>query len=142
LAALRSFCESGVEFIVVGGLAAVLNGAPVDTYDVDLVYSRVPENVGRLLKLLGESHLAGSGHLNLLTRYGPMDLLAQIGQGLGFAELLAGSNEMEIGAGVRVRVLNLETVISVKEYLGSEKDLAALPVLRRTLEESRKRSGH
>ena len=67
---------------------------------------------------------------------------AQIGQGLGFAELLAGSNEMEIGAGVRVRVLNLETVISVKEYLGSEKDLAALPVLRRTLEESRKRSGH
>ena len=142
MAALRSFCESGVEFIVVGGLAAVLNGAPVDTYDVDLVYSRVPENVGRLLKLLGESHLAGSGHLNLLTRYGPMDLLAQIGQGLGFAELLAGSNEMEIGAGVRVRVLNLETVISVKEYLGSEKDLAALPVLRRTLEESRKRSGH
>ena len=114
----------------------------MDTYDVDLVYSRVPENVGRLLKLLGESHLAGSGHLNLLTRYGPMDLLAQIGQGLGFAELLAGSNEMEIGAGVRVRVLNLETVISVKEYLGSEKDLAALPVLRRTLEESRKRSGH
>ena len=142
MAALRSFCESGVEFIVVGGLAAVLNGAPVDTYDVDLVYSRVPENVGRLLKLLGESHLAGSGHLNLLTRYGPMDLLAQIGQGLGFAELLAGSNEMEIGAGVRVRVVNLETVISVKEYLGSEKDLAALPVLRRTLEESRKRSGH
>ena len=32
---------------------------------------------------------------------------------------------------------DLETLIAVKEELGNEKDLAALPVLRRTLEESR-----
>lgn len=34
---------------------------------------------------------------------------------------------------------DLETLIAVKEELGNEKDLAALPVLRRTLEESRRR---
>ena len=48
LATLRSLRESQVEFILVGGLAAVLNGAPIQTYDVDLVYSREPANIGAL----------------------------------------------------------------------------------------------
>jgi predicted nucleotidyltransferase len=158
LATLRSFCESGIEFVVVGGLAAVLNGAPVQTYDIDLVYSSEPGNVARLLKLLGEldavfriqperllrpaeSSLAGGGHLNLLTRNGPLDLLASIGRNLQYPDLVPLSSEMEIGDGNRVRVLNLETIISIKEDLASEKDLAVLPVLRQTLKESRKAEG-
>jgi hypothetical protein len=36
LAALRALREGGVEFAVVGGLAAVLNGAPVNTFDLDI----------------------------------------------------------------------------------------------------------
>jgi hypothetical protein len=43
---------------------------------------------------------------------------------------------MEIGAGVRVKVLDLKTIIILKEELGGEKDLAVLPVLRRTLQQS------
>jgi len=74
-----------------------------------------------------KSHLMGSGHLNLLTRYGPVDLLATIGQGLDFSALLPRSAEMKIGEGIGVRVLDLETIIAVKEQLASEKDLAALP---------------
>ncbi|MGA7415462.1 MAG: hypothetical protein WBW33_33635, partial [Bryobacteraceae bacterium] len=71
-------------------MAAVLQGAPIQTYDVDLVYSLDPANRERLLKVLesldaifrmqperrlrpAESHLAGGGHLNLITRYGPLD---------------------------------------------------------------------
>lgn len=81
-----------------------------------------------------------AGHLNLSTRYGPLDLLASVGRNLGFAELLPRSVEMDIGEGVRVRVLDLETIISVKESLASEKDLAALPILRQTLSESRKKA--
>jgi hypothetical protein len=38
-----------------------------------------------------------------------------------------------------IRVLDLETLIAVKEELAGEKDRAALPILRRTLEEKRKR---
>ena len=45
---------------------------------------------------------------------------------------------MEIGEGLRIRVLNLETLIQIKEQLHSEKDRAMLPLLRRTLEEKRK----
>jgi predicted nucleotidyltransferase len=156
IAALQDLRKREIQFIIVGGLAAVLNGAPVQTYDIDLVYSREAENIDRLLKFLAEvdaifriqperrlrpnkSHLTGSGHLNLLTRYGPVDLLATIGQGLDFSALLPRSTEMDIGDGIGVRVLDLETIIAVKEQLASEKDLAALPILRRTLSEMKKK---
>ncbi|MGH9624331.1 MAG: DUF6036 family nucleotidyltransferase, partial [Bryobacteraceae bacterium] len=52
LALLQRLEESKAQFIVVGGLAAVLNGAPVQTYDVDIVYSRSPENIRYLLEAL------------------------------------------------------------------------------------------
>ncbi len=39
---------------------------------------------------------------------------------------------------LRVRILNLETLIDVKEQLGSDKVVATLPILRRILEMIRK----
>jgi predicted nucleotidyltransferase len=154
-ATLRVLREANVDFILVGGLAAVLNGAPVHTYDVDVVHSRDPANIARLLPVLealdavyriqperrlrpAASHLSSPGHLNLVTRYGPLDLLGTIGHDLGYQDLLPHSAEMEVGEGVRVRVLDLETLIAIKEELKGEKDLAVLPILRRTLEEKRR----
>jgi predicted nucleotidyltransferase len=156
IATLRSFAETEIQFILVGGLAAVLNGAPIQTYDIDLVYSREPGNVDRLLSVLqsleaifriqperrlrpARSHLSGGGHLNLLTRYGPLDLLATVGQGLSFSDLLPHSTEMDVGDGIRIRVLDLETIVLLKEQLAGEKDIAVLPILRRTLSELKKR---
>lgn len=143
---LRAFDRAGVEFILVGGLSAVLNGVPVSTFDVDAVHSRDAENVGRLLPVLDSlnalkptaARLSGTGDLNLTTRFGPLDLLGTIGHGLGYQELLPDSSEMDIGGGVRIRVLNLDKLIAIKEELAGEKDLAMLPLLRRTLEEKRK----
>ena len=156
LQTLRSLREGGVDFILVGGLAAVLNGAPVHTYDVDIVYAREPANVERLFRVLNqidtifraqperrlkpsESHLRAGGHLNLLTSYGPLDVLGGIGENLSYQELIQHSSELEVGDGIRIRVLNLETLIALKEQLGGEKDQAVLPVLRRTLAEIKKR---
>ena len=51
---LRGVHRHGVEYVVVGGLAAVLQGAPVTTLDVDIVYARSEENVGRLEAALTE----------------------------------------------------------------------------------------
>jgi hypothetical protein len=48
---------------------------------------------------------------------------------------------MAIGDGIGVRVLNLETLIYIKEHLSSEKDVAMLPVLRQTLRELNKKKG-
>ncbi|MGP0075091.1 MAG: hypothetical protein ACLPWF_24535 [Bryobacteraceae bacterium] len=154
-ATLGALSDGGVDFILVGGLAAVLSGAPVNTFDIDVVHSREPANVDRLLKVLDEldavfriqperrlkpnaSHLASTGRLNLITRYGPLDVLGTIGRGLGYQELIPHSVDLAISEDLRIRVLDLETLIAVKEELGGEKDRAALPILRRTLEEKRK----
>jgi predicted nucleotidyltransferase len=147
---LHSLRDAGVDFILVGGLAAIANGAPIYTFDVDVVFAINPENVSRILNWIAradvifrmqperklrpnESHVAAGRHLNLLARSGPIDLLGFIGDDLTYDRLLPQSNEMDLGDGLRIRVLNLETIIAVKEKLATEKDLAALPTLRSTL---------
>jgi hypothetical protein len=52
LATLRRLAEGKVQFIVVGGVAAVLRGAPVQTFDIDVVYSLEHANVDRILAVL------------------------------------------------------------------------------------------
>jgi hypothetical protein len=74
-----------------------------------------------------------------MTRFGPLDVLGTIGRGLAYGDLLSHSAEMEIAERLRVRVLDLDTIIAIKEELGGERDRAALPLLRRTLEEIRRR---
>jgi hypothetical protein len=49
---LFALVEAKVDFILVGGLSAVVRGAPITTLDLDLVHSREPENIGRLLVVL------------------------------------------------------------------------------------------
>jgi predicted nucleotidyltransferase len=154
---LRALVEADVEFVLVGGLAAVLNGAPVHTFDVDIVHSREQANAERLLAVLDVleavfraqperrlkptlSHLSGPGHLNLLTRFGPLDVLGSIGRGLVYEDLLPDTAVLDIGSSTTIRVLTLEKLIELKQELGGEKDRAVLPILRRTLRE-RERSG-
>jgi hypothetical protein len=62
-----------------------------------------------------------------------------IGKGRTYSDLLPLTVEMEVRSGVRIRVLSLESQIAITEELGGAKDAAMLPLLRRTLEESRKR---
>ena len=136
----------------------MLHGAPVTTFDLDVVHSRDEGNVSRLLSALeeleavyrsqperrlrpGEGHLAGPGHQLLLTKFGPLDVLGMIGKSRTWEDLAGGARTMEIDAGVVVRVLDLETLIAVKEELGFPKDVAMLPVLRRALRERGEQRG-
>lgn len=81
--------------------------------------------------------LEGDGHHLLLTRCGPLDVLGRIGHGHGHHELIADSTLRTHGE-LTVRVLGLEALIRMKMETGRDKDRAALPILRRTLEENRK----
>ena len=152
---LRLLAENDVEFIVVGMAAGILHGAPVTTVDLDLVHCRSRENVERLLRVLseldatyrhdprrlrpGESHLVGPGHQLLTTRHGDLDCLGTIDQDRGYEQLLPLTVEMTLGEGRTVRVLTLAALIESKERAGRPKDLAALPVLRATLDELKRR---
>jgi hypothetical protein len=155
-ALVRDLHDAGVEFLIVGGVAATLHGASVTTFDVDVVHRRTPENVDRLLPVLdaldaiyriqperrlrpGRPALMSTGHQNLMTKYGPLDVLGSIGEGLSYEELLPRSTEILISEDVHVRILDLEALIEVKEQLGGEKDRAMLPILRQTLAEKKRR---
>ncbi|MBI1789939.1 MAG: hypothetical protein HYR60_20610, partial [Acidobacteria bacterium] len=89
LAVLRTLAEQGVDFIVVGGVGAVLQGAPVSTFDLDVVHSREAGNIARLLSALESlvstdaSRLSSLGHQLLMTRFGPLDLWGEIGKSRG-----------------------------------------------------------
>jgi len=151
---LETLCKYKVDFIIVGGVCGVLHGAPVTTFDLDIVHSQSQENLLRLLAALQEleayyrgrqdqqlkpdlAHLFSPGHQLLMTRFGPLDLLGTIGAGHGYTELRPHSDEIKIGS-LQLRVLSLEKLIEVKEETGFEKDKAILPVLRQTLLERRK----
>ena len=51
---LRALVDGEVNFVIVGGVAAVLEGAPVATFDLDIVYSLEEGNVDRLARALDE----------------------------------------------------------------------------------------
>ena len=142
---LRRLVDAGVEFIVVGGAAAVLHGAPITTEDLDIVHRRTPENVSRLKNLLEdlnahvrelanrqlvpqESALLGEGHVLLSTRLGPLDCLGALVDGRGFEDLVSHS-ESFADEGSEFRVLDLSTLIDIKTKTGRAKDRLMLPVL-------------
>lgn len=52
-----------------------------------------------------------------------MDLLATIGRNLSYEDLLPHTVEMNVGEGLRIPVLSLETIISLKEELGARRTL-------------------
>jgi hypothetical protein len=151
-AILRLLVRRKVDFIVVGGVCGVLHGAPINTFDLDLVHSRERANVRRLLAALktlrayyrthpekrlkpGVSHLVSPGHQLLMTRFGPLDLLGTIGRGHGYEDLLEHAAEMQIGRGLKVRLLSLAKLIEVKQETAGDKDRAVMGILRRTLEQ-------
>ena len=125
-ATLHALHDASVDFILVGGLAAVIEGAPIATFDVDVIHSKEPGNVARVLRAV-ESLDHAVLHLH-----------ETAGRDLSYQDLLPHSTEVDIGGGMRIRVLNLEKLIEIKEALGGEKDRAMLPLLRRVLEEKRK----
>ncbi|HVJ18760.1 MAG TPA: nucleotidyltransferase [Polyangiaceae bacterium] len=143
-----------VEFIVVGGVAAALQGAPVLTQDVDILYRIEEQNLARLERALNElnavargaprnlrfglSHLRTTGHKLATTDAGPLDVLGAINEDLLYEDLIAAADELEVG-GHCVRVLSLQRLIELKQALGRPKDRAMLPVLEATLRERERR---
>jgi len=146
---LEGLSEAGIEFIVVGGLAAVIQGAPLTTTDLDIVHRQTKDNIDKILKFLKKTDafyrrpddkriepdeylLSAKGHSLLSTQLGPLDILAFIEKGQGYEDLVSSSVEV-VFRGYKVRVLSLKTIIELKKDAKDLKDIARLPILEETM---------
>lgn len=146
-ALLSALKKHDIEFIIVGGMAAVLHGAPLATQDLDIVHRKTDDNIDKLIAFLNavnaryrgqpqgrvlfpsRAALAGSGHNNLMTEMGPLDLLCELAEGQGYDELLPFSEEMTNNTGMMIRVVSLKKLIEIKAETGRPKDQLAIPIL-------------
>jgi hypothetical protein len=146
---LERLIDAGVDFILVGGLAAVVQGAPVTTMDVDIVHNQTPENITKLLAFLKsvdafhrrpddkviqpkEGDLSGKGHALFVTRFGPLDVLAVIEEGKGYGDLIEHTIDVDFRSRT-IRVLDLKMLIHFKRTSTNPKDRQRLPVFEETL---------
>lgn len=139
VALLKALAEGGVDFVVVGGIAAVAHGSPQITQDLDIAYAGDDENLARLgavlvglgatLRGVAESvpfvpdgrTLRGTRMLTLDTREGRLDVLAEPEGSGGYARLRAHAIEAEV-AGAAVRIAGLEDLVAMKKAAGRPKD--------------------
>lgn len=152
LAFVRVLSGGGVDYIIVGGVAAGIHGALRTTLDLDVVYSRSPENVARLVSALApfQPYLRGAPpglpfrldeatvqrglNFTLTTTLGDLDLLGEITGGGGYETLQASAEVVEL-EGHRCLVVSLPKLIDLKRAAGRGKDREALAELEALIEE-------
>lgn len=153
-ALIRLFVENEIEFIIVGGAAATAHGSARLTLDLDIVYSRTPENLNQIITALKplEPYLRGAPpglpfewsfdtiqnglNFTLTTSLGALDLLGEVVGGGDYEQLKPHTIKIEVG-GAECLCLSLERLIEVKRAAGRPKDLEAIAELEQILEERR-----
>jgi len=152
---LQRLSDAEVDFVIVGGFAALLHGSTLVTRDLDICAVLSRADVAKLreaLRDLNPRHRLTSQRLSFLdnpdpdvevrnlyleTELGTVDISSSI-LGVGdFDHVRAGSIEIDL-FDRRCRVISLEKLIQAKEALGREKDLLAVKELRAIREKLKK----
>jgi hypothetical protein len=147
---LLRLLTGGIDFILVGGLAATVHGSARATFDIDVVYDRSPANIDRLVRALAplEPYLRGAPrglpfvldvptvtrglNFTLETALGDLDLLGEVTGGGRYADLLPHTEAVSL-FGSSCRCVTLNKLIELKRAAGRPKDneiLAELEALR------------
>lgn len=151
-AILATLHRCGVDYLLIGGLAAALYGSPHVTVDVAITPRRDPDNLRRLAGALEEldarvrtagvegglefdrsvAMLSRVELLNLTTRFGDLDIAFVPAGTDGYEGLIENSMRIEV-RGTPVVLAALTDIIRSKETAGRDKDLVTLPALRALL---------
>lgn len=136
---LRLLLDAGVEFVLIGGVAAIAHGSSTFTVDCDITAPFTEENLGRLLAVLAPHHpryalavpkrpvtespaaLAKNRNLYLLTDLGRLDILSEVPPVGSYAEVASRAVTRDI-YGRSCRIISLNDLIAVKRHLGRDKD--------------------
>jgi hypothetical protein len=144
---LRRLIECRIEFVLVGGFAAVVYGASLVTQDLDISLKFSRENLDRLDAALRDLHpvhrltpnelpleitdanWASLKNLYLRTDWGILDCLGEIA-GLGdYSRVVEQSELVEFPFG-SYRILTMDGLIRAKEAMGREHDRRAVTQLK------------
>lgn len=141
--------DEGVDFVVLGGFAAIIHGSPLPTEDIDLIPSRSAKNLERLataLKRLGARIRTGDEPietridaafmlnmphmLNLVTVFGDVDLVfTPAGELTNYEQWFERSRRAQLREGLIVAVADLDDIIASKTAANRPKDQRSLPYL-------------
>lgn len=149
---LRALTDHGVDFILIGGVAARAHGSSRLTDDVDVSYARAAPNLGRLVSALAvykpylrgappglpfewsSATLAAGLNFTLSTTLGSIDLLGEIVGGGRYEDLLPHTITIKI-FGRETKLLDLPWLIRVKRAAGRPRDLEVIAELEALAEE-------
>ena len=149
---VRVLAEHGVEYVMVGALAARLQGFPRMTADLDITPSEAPENLERLASALRvldarvftdgipegltfdcSARTLANGRLwNLVTDSGRLDVVFVPAGTDGYPDLRASAVTFE-AFGVRLEVAVLQDILRSKEASDRPQDRQDVAVIRAML---------
>lgn len=143
LRTLEILSRHGVRFVVVGGFAAMAQGSPLASFDLDICYARDAANLDRLADAIAEvdayprgwppglpftrdrTLLENQRLLNLETTAGDLDLLAEPAGVNGYDELMRGAVKRHV-EGREVWFASVPDLIRMKRAAGRAKDQLGL----------------
>jgi hypothetical protein len=149
--------DGQVEFVIVGGVSAVLQGSTLTTRDLDLCYRRTPENIARLVKALeplkprprgfppdlpfvfDERTIFLGSNFTFVVGNEALDLLGVMSAIGGYDDVIGSAVEVTVG-GRKAKALSLDLLIATKQAAGRDKDKSALGELRALLERKQQQS--
>lgn len=134
----RRLIVAEVEFVLVGGFAAIAHGVLRATRDVDICCRFSQENLMRIQRAVADLHpvqnprrdlplnltpelCASLKNLYLKTDLGILDCLGEVKAVGGYDEVLKHSVELELPVG-KCRVIDLDTLITAKEAINRDHD--------------------
>lgn len=136
---LAHLASHEVDFVVVGGIAAVLHGSERNTFDLDLCPAQDRDNLDALGRALVEidarlrgieedvpfvpdgRSLRGMQVLTLATSLGPLDALARPDGSPPYRRLLGRAKTVEVGS-ASIRFASIEDLLSMKRAADRPKD--------------------
>jgi hypothetical protein len=152
---LRALQREKVRFIVIGGAASTAHGSARLTLDLDVAYSRTPENLRRLAMAIAplapalrgapeglpfvwnERTIRSGLNFTLSTSLGAINLLGEVAGGGRYENLEKDTETIHV-FGVDCLFVNLDALIRLKRAAGRRKDLEAIAELEAIREEREK----